>query len=770
MDVVDNPGCISDSLGNILFYCNGETVWNRNHTAMQNGTGLLGSTTGGQAATIVRKPGSFNLYYIFTMDAFAGSNGLRYSVVDMSLANGLGAVVANQKNIVVLNPAAEQVIPIVHSNGVDIWIVGHQWGTNQFNAYLLTASGLSTTPVTTAVGVVRSGNTSNAMGQISVNKANNTVATTINQSQAWELYHFHNDNGTFSHPITFQAPEYTNALGVEFSPDGKKVYITEMQNKHIYQFDISNHNSASINATRVDLGTVQGPHAAWDATYMQVAPDNKIYIGVYNDTYAAVINNPNATGVACNLVDDGFYLGGKTNLAGLPNKILLTSECIVDSVYLGSDTILCNGQSMTLTAPAGASYRWSNDSITSTINISSAGTYSVTVTEFGGCTITGGMIVSTGNTNGVFLGPDTSFCSSSPYILNATQPGSTYQWSNGATTPFIATTTAGMYSVTVTGANGCPVADSIYLAIAPPLTATFQVTQPSCGNNNGVLTCLGINGFAPINVQWNTGGNNIGSTYQVSNLSAGTYYFNAIDAIGCTIDTSFVLVNTVGAGTVSISSSADTICGGGVATICAPSGFTSYQWNNGETTQCITTRIAGSYYVTVTDAGNCTASSVVQAIYAHPLPPVSVTINVDTMTAYNGVTYQWYFNGEAIAGATGSQYVATQNGNYAVVITDVNGCGASSNTIGMVRTDMGITIERDIVVYPNPNANGTWYVQLSNDMFGANAEVYDYSGKLVYDAALLNNINPISFDAASGIYVLKLTTGSNTITKKLIKL
>lgn len=441
-----------------------------------------------------------------------------------------------------------------------------------------------------------------------------------------------------------------------------------------------------------------------------------------------------------------------------------------------SDTNACIGRPVSITAGNSITgeYHWfvpgsntyiDNDSILN-VNVTQGATYIVTDGFYNDTIVINGLTVGPNS----ILGPDTSFCSSSPYILNATQPGSTYQWSNGATTPFIATTTAGMYSVTVTGANGCPVADSIYLAIALPLTATFQVTQPSCGNNNGVLTCLGINGFAPINVQWNTGGNNIGSTYQVSNLGAGTYYFNAIDAIGCTIDTSFVLVNTTGTGSVAVSSSADTICGGGAATICAPSGFVSYQWNNGATTQCISTRQAGNYYVTVTDGGNCTASSLGQSLYAYPLPPVSVTVNGDTMTAYNGITYQWYFNGEVIAGATGSQYVATQNGTYAVVITDDNGCGASSNGISMVRTDIGILVERDIVVYPNPNANGTWYVQLANDMFDAQAQVYDYSGKLVYDAVLMDNTNTISFDAASGVYVLKVKTGSNTITKKLIKL
>src|SRR5688572_19536349 len=92
-----NPweGCASiadPTTGTLLFYTDGITVWNKMHAVMANGTGLMGNSSSTQSGVIVRRPGSTNIYYIFTVDAQAAPNGLRYSTVDLSLAAGNGSV------------------------------------------------------------------------------------------------------------------------------------------------------------------------------------------------------------------------------------------------------------------------------------------------------------------------------------------------------------------------------------------------------------------------------------------------------------------------------------------------------------------------------------------------------------------------------------------------------------------------------------------------------------------------------------------------------
>src|SRR5699024_8437741 len=82
--LVQEEGCasISDSEGNLLFYTDGQVVYNANHEIMPNGTGLLGDQSSSQSAIIIPKPGDETSYYIFTTDKEAGSDGLNYSVVD----------------------------------------------------------------------------------------------------------------------------------------------------------------------------------------------------------------------------------------------------------------------------------------------------------------------------------------------------------------------------------------------------------------------------------------------------------------------------------------------------------------------------------------------------------------------------------------------------------------------------------------------------------------------------------------------------------------
>src|SRR6185369_10620340 len=94
-------GCsaVDDPSGNPLFYTDGQTVFNKNDLAMPNGTGLLGHQSATQSGIIVPWPGTTK-YFLFTVDATENglANGLYYSVVDMTLASGLGDVVVSSKN------------------------------------------------------------------------------------------------------------------------------------------------------------------------------------------------------------------------------------------------------------------------------------------------------------------------------------------------------------------------------------------------------------------------------------------------------------------------------------------------------------------------------------------------------------------------------------------------------------------------------------------------------------------------------------------------
>ena len=117
LDTLEGCATISNNSGQLLFYTDGITVWDRNHAIMPNGTGLFGHPSSSHAATIVPLPGSASLFYVFTLDAFVGPNGFCYSIVDMSLNGGNGAVTT--KNIQIYTPSNEKLCIVKHANNSD---------------------------------------------------------------------------------------------------------------------------------------------------------------------------------------------------------------------------------------------------------------------------------------------------------------------------------------------------------------------------------------------------------------------------------------------------------------------------------------------------------------------------------------------------------------------------------------------------------------------------------------------------------------------------
>jgi hypothetical protein len=92
--------------GELLFYTDGQTVWNRQHQPMPGGRRLMGSGSSTQSALIVPDPGSGNIFYVFTVAPQGAPDGLRYSVVDMTRDNGLGDV--PRANSLLITPVAEK--------------------------------------------------------------------------------------------------------------------------------------------------------------------------------------------------------------------------------------------------------------------------------------------------------------------------------------------------------------------------------------------------------------------------------------------------------------------------------------------------------------------------------------------------------------------------------------------------------------------------------------------------------------------------------------
>ena len=297
-------GCstISDALGNLLFYTNGVSVWNRNNQVMPNGDSLKGDISSTQSALIVPSPGSTDIYYIFTVAAYGGPDGLQYSIVDMTQDSGLGDVTT--KNIFIQDSLTEKVAAEQESNGVDYWVVIHQWGTNKFFSYSLTSTGLQAVPVVSSVGMIHSTSQfQNTYGQMKFSTCSDKLALAAGYMDTVQVFDFDNSTGIFSNPITL--PENDHVYGVEFSPDGNLLYVTCYDyGGSLLQYDLTSNDEAIIIASKIIISSLT------DLRALQLGPDYKIYVDQSFNPAAqlGVINDPNVAGPFCNWDNTGVNL------------------------------------------------------------------------------------------------------------------------------------------------------------------------------------------------------------------------------------------------------------------------------------------------------------------------------------------------------------------------------------------------------------------------------------------------------------------------------
>lgn len=321
-------GCaaISDkNTGQLLFYSDGNTVYNRLDNIMQNGSGLLGNVSSTQSTLIVPVPCDSSKYYLFsTYDN--GSVGTYYSIIDMTLDGGLGAITAI-KNVSINSHAAEKMAGTIHSNGIDYWVLTTNEYNNGFEAFRVTANGVMPA-VLSFLGTTNAGE--RTAGQMKISPDGKRISkayygwagSTATPLPLGEVYDFNNATGQVSNAISLNLPGFDRGYGTEFSPNNKIVYFTADRfiiNPHqfVFQFDLSVFDSVAINNSRliVDSGNL-------NKSCMQLGADGKIYIPNQRDL--DVIGNPNQPGLTCNYIRNGLALPAHTFgwvSWGLPNFV-----------------------------------------------------------------------------------------------------------------------------------------------------------------------------------------------------------------------------------------------------------------------------------------------------------------------------------------------------------------------------------------------------------------------------------------------------------------
>ena len=290
----------------------------------------------------------------------------------------------------------------------------------------------------------------------------------------------------------------------------------------------------------------------------------------------------------------------------LEDSVLVTLSA-APSVALGADTTRCGGTVTLDAGNPGSIYFWSNNTTGQTSTVNSSGTYYVDVITPAGCLGSDTIVVTINNQPNANLGPDTSICQGS-ITLDAGNPGSTYAWSNSASTQTI-TVGTGTYFVTVTDPSGCFDQDTVVVQANVPPTITVSSDTAICSGGQATLTATGGIGYL-----WSNGAPT--QTITVSPTTNTAYYVTVVDANGCTAS-DFVIVNTLPTQTAQFT---HTVSGSTAVFSNQSSSAYTYSWSFGDNTTSNAVNPShtyaqnGTYTVTLTVTGPCGTSTFTQVV------------------------------------------------------------------------------------------------------------------------------------------------------------
>ncbi len=352
----------------------------------------------------------------------------------------------------------------------------------------------------------------------------------------------------------------------------------------------------------------------------------------------------------------------------------------------------CNGTA-TANAVGGIgpyTYNWMPGNINSqTISSLCPGSYTVTVHDANNCTSTGTVIITQPPLLQTGVTSTNVACNSGCNGTATSNPTGgvgpyTYNWApGGQTTNSINSLCPGTYTLTVTDANGCIQTQNVTITQPNPLVVTINAIQISCNSScDGSAAAVVSGGSPPFTYLWSPGGE---TTSSISNLCAGTYTVQVTDANGCVNTATVTMVQpTV---LTLIPSVTNTSCNGscnGSAAVATSGGTAPYTYlwaPGGQTTSSINSLCAGSYTVTVNDAGSCSNTATIIVTQPAPLNAGVTSNNVSCNGGCNGTaasnptggtgpyTFQWLPGGQTTNSING-----LCPATYTCIVTDANGC------------------------------------------------------------------------------------------------
>jgi len=330
---------ISDSQGHLLFYTDGVNVYDSLGVKMNDINGnpvtLSGDTASTQSALIVPQPddkGCQSTYYVFTTSKLLGGSGLQYSLVDMRLNAGKGAIV--QKNIPLVPSASAFASPTEKltaytSQSGKTYVITHDFNKNTFRVIPVNKQGIDfTLEKKYNLGSVHGPDPENASGYMKISADGTKLAVTIpgapGKPNYVEIFQYEDSTGKIKpNPIKLNLGNaLPSVYGVDFSNDGSVLYVSKKGDNSnasvLYQYDVIKFDSASVAKSRFTLDSTKSVQFG----AIQVGADSKIYMALNGKDSLAVVNSPSLLGKNAGYKRNGIQLlAGTKSLLGLPNFV-----------------------------------------------------------------------------------------------------------------------------------------------------------------------------------------------------------------------------------------------------------------------------------------------------------------------------------------------------------------------------------------------------------------------------------------------------------------
>ncbi len=556
-------------------------------------------------------------------------------------------------------------------------------------------------------------------------------------------------------------------------------------------------------STTVSVAVAGGP--ATTATISSVAAscsgnDGSATATIISGTapYTYMWNDGQMTATAMNLAAGSYSVViTDANGCSFSSSVNITSASGL-SATSSSTTENCGASDGTATVnPTGGmmpyTYLWNDGQTAQTALNLAGGNYTVAITDAMGCLFNETVTVpSISNVTAMIAGVDAA-CGMNNGTATATPAGGTapyqYLWNNGQANMTATNLAPGAYTVLITDGNSCTTTAIVNINDTPMVQVAATGANETCnGAGDGSATATATAGISPFTYSWSNGQSGAAQ----GGLTPGIYIVTATDAVGCTSVSSITIAAgptiSLGINTTDVSCGIDND-GTAIASIAGGTPPVVYEWSNNTVAPGIAGLIAGTYFVTATDANGCSttgsatildpnidadvvASMLVIDLYVDPT--VQFTDN-----SVGATSWDWDFGDSGTSMLQNPTHTYTQEGTYTVTVIVSNGQCSDTQlvTITVIDTTPPSAIEdvaglSDLTIYPNPTT-GRFSIEmtlsqntdLSINVINALGQTLITDELGAVSGAVLKSYDLATF--ANGIYFVQITDGRNSVTEKL---